>query len=51
MTAPWATLLASGVIYIGSMPFSIRMYKKLERETAQEQGPSIVSDADQGTAE
>ena len=51
MSAPWATLLALGVIYVGSMPFSIRMYQKLERETAQEHGPSIVSDTDHTAAE
>ncbi len=50
MTAPWATLSALAVIYIGSIPYSIRMYRKLERETAQEQGPSIISDTDQSAA-
>lgn len=51
MSAPWATLLAIGVIYVGSMPFSVRMYNRLERETAQEQGPSVVSDnGDQSAA-
>ncbi|MEL0107052.1 MAG: CDP-diacylglycerol--serine O-phosphatidyltransferase [Rhodospirillaceae bacterium] len=50
MSAPWATLLAIGVIYAGSMPFSIRMFRRLERETAQEHGPSVVSDNDQSAA-
>jgi len=51
MSAPWVTLSALAMIYIGSIPYSIRMYRKLERETAQEQGPSIISDTDQSAAE
>jgi CDP-diacylglycerol---serine O-phosphatidyltransferase len=30
-TEPWATLLLIGVIYIGSIPLSVRAYSKLRR--------------------
>ena len=34
-TEPWATLLLIGVIYIGSIPLSIRAYNKLRRAAAE----------------
>jgi CDP-diacylglycerol--serine O-phosphatidyltransferase len=30
-TEPWATLLIIGIIYIGSLPMSIRAYNRLHR--------------------
>ncbi|HEY3918796.1 MAG TPA: CDP-diacylglycerol--serine O-phosphatidyltransferase [Stellaceae bacterium] len=34
-TEPWATLLLIGVIYIGSIPLSIRAYNRLRRTAAE----------------
>ena len=34
-TEPWATLLLIGVIYVGSIPFSIRAFNKLRRAASE----------------
>ncbi len=31
---PWAALAAGGVIYLGMLPFSVRSYRRLQREAA-----------------
>jgi CDP-diacylglycerol---serine O-phosphatidyltransferase len=31
---PWAALAAAGLIYLGMLPFSVRSYRRLQRETA-----------------
>jgi len=46
-TEPWATLLAVGALYIGSIPLSIRSYRKL-REAAEELRAGIRSEEPQG---
>ncbi|MEQ8195176.1 MAG: CDP-diacylglycerol--serine O-phosphatidyltransferase [Rhodospirillales bacterium] len=55
LSAPWATLSATAILYIASIPYSVRLYRRLERERAQAlaqaQGPSVVSDNDQTAAE
>jgi CDP-diacylglycerol--serine O-phosphatidyltransferase len=30
-TEPWATMLVVGAVYLGSIPFSIRSYRRLRR--------------------
>ena len=34
VTATWPTLVALGLIYVGSIPFSIRRYAHLKRQAA-----------------
>ncbi|MEX2451049.1 MAG: CDP-diacylglycerol--serine O-phosphatidyltransferase [Rhodospirillales bacterium] len=51
VSAPWATLSATAILYVLSIPYSIRLHRKLEREFSQTHGPSIVSDNDQTAAE
>ena len=29
---PWAALAAGGLIYLGMLPFSVRSYRRLQRE-------------------
>ena len=48
-TEPWATLLVVGALYIGSIPLSIRSYRKL-REAAEELRAGIIrGEEPQGT--
>ena len=29
---PWAALAAAGIIYLGMLPFSVRSFRRLQRE-------------------
>ncbi len=51
VSAPWATLSATAVIYLLSIPYSVYVYRKLEKEMAQAEGPVVVTETDQTAAE
>jgi CDP-diacylglycerol--serine O-phosphatidyltransferase len=46
-TEPWATMLVMGALYLGSIPFSIRSYRRLRRaaETMRAATLRVASEA------
>jgi CDP-diacylglycerol---serine O-phosphatidyltransferase len=48
-TEPWLTLLAVGVIYIASIPFSIRSYQRLKRAADEIRGATLRVVSEAGT--
>jgi CDP-diacylglycerol--serine O-phosphatidyltransferase len=42
VTMPWPTLAALGLVYLGSMPFSVRRYAHLKRQAAMMKGEIAI---------